>query len=101
MDEASARRAWMYERYGRPTTTNADSALEALGITDVTPEQVTAFVYRDQEAADAYAAANLEHYGLPVLGTYALAAGGVVGVLDLRPELARLDALSQQRAKED
>lgn len=101
MDDASARRAQMYATYGIPKTTDAASALEALGITDATPDHVVAFIYRDQEAADAYAVANLEHHGLPSLGTYDLATGGVVGVVDLRPELARLEALSKQRTEGD
>lgn len=93
MAEATERRARLWAKYGRPDTVDAAEALKVLSITDVTPDKVTAFRYRDREAADAYASANLELHGLAVLGTYELPAGGVVGVLDLRPELARMDAL--------
>lgn len=96
MDDASTRREWMWARYGQPKATDAATALEALGITDVMPEQVTAFLYRDREAAEAYAAANIEYHGLSVLGSYELATGDVVGVLDLRPELTRLGRLGAE-----
>lgn len=91
-DDADARRERMWATYGQPEILDAAKALEVLGITEVTADQVGAFKYRDREALGAYAAANLEHHGLSLLGTYDLVPDGVVGVLDLRPELARLDA---------
>jgi hypothetical protein len=97
MDEETARREQMWATYGQPKTTDAASALEALGITDAMPSQVHAFVYRDREAAEAYAAANLEHHGVSMLGTYELDTGEVVGVLDFRPQIAGLEALAMQR----
>ena len=53
----------------------------------VHPHDVTIFVYGDQAAADAWAKANLEHYGHPSLGRMV---GGdeIIGVTDLRPSLA-------------
>ena len=89
-DARRERRERMWATYGKPDIVDAVAALQVLGITEVTPTQVIAMRYRDQEAADAYAAANLEQ-GLSMLGTYDVP-GGVVGVLDLRPEIARLDA---------
>lgn len=86
---ADVRREFLWARYGRPEMVDAANALQTLGISDPTADDVAAFRYRDREAADAYAAANLEHHGLSVLGTYEVD-GGVIGVLDLRPQLAKL-----------
>lgn len=86
-EEDDTRREWMWERYGHPETVDRETALALLGITDVGPDDVAAFRYRDQEAADAYAAANMEHWGHPTLGSCA-AETGVIGVLDLREAVA-------------
>lgn len=83
------RRALLIARYGQPAQVDRAGALRLLGLRDaVHPRDVVAFLYRDQAAAGAFAASNAEHQGIPSLGT-CLAEGGVVGVLDLRPELAR------------
>ena len=87
-EEDDTRREYMWERYGCPETVDAEAALVELGITDVNPREVHAFRYRDQEAAQAYAEANLEHHGHPTLGTYPVKTGEVVGVLDLRAAIA-------------
>jgi hypothetical protein len=78
----------LYGAHGRPKQVDGGAALRLLGLRDrVHPIDVVAFAYRDQAAADAYAASNAEHHGLASLGT-APCDGGVVGVLDLRPALA-------------
>lgn len=70
---------------GREETAAAHLRLLADGVTGVSAlRDVVAFAYRDQAAADAYAASNREHNGIPTLGTYS-AGGEVIGVLDLRP----------------
>lgn len=85
-DEESARREALRTRYGQPDMVDAAEALSVLGDTHIAPADVVAFRYRDQEAADAYAASNLEHYGHPSLGTYVVP-DGVVGVIDLSEAL--------------
>jgi len=81
----------LWAKYGVPTKVEASSALDELGLLgEVDPDHVVAFTYASREAADAYAAANLEHWGHPTLGTYETA-HGVVGVVDLRPAIAELD----------
>ena len=86
-------------RYGQPTKAEAASALSALGLLgEVDPDGVIAFTYPSQEAADAYAAANLEHWGHPTLGTYETTAG-VIGVLDLRPAIHERDGSRNDREK--
>ncbi len=79
----------MFRRYGKPEQVSELAAWELLHPDDVSPAEICAFRYRDQEAADAYAASNLEHYGHPSLGTVRLEDGTVIGVLDLRPALRR------------
>lgn len=83
------RRRQLEDAHGRPVLAGAGDALRLLGLRDrVHPLDVIAFVYRDQAAADAWAASNADHYGHPCLGTIPVD-GGVLGVLDLRPALAR------------
>lgn len=89
-EEDDTRREYMWERYGRPGTVDAGTALGALGITGVSPREVCAFRYRDQEAAEAYAVSNLEHHGHPTLGSYTIETGEVIGVLDIRAAIAEL-----------
>lgn len=85
-----ARTARLTALYGKPEHMNEAEAiaLAALGA-DVTPGDVYASVYRDGEAADAFAASNLAHHGHPTLAKVQLPDGRVVGILDLRPSLER------------
>jgi antitoxin (DNA-binding transcriptional repressor) of toxin-antitoxin stability system len=84
------------EKYGQPEHFSEAEALRMLGRTDVSPGVVYASRYRDREAAEAYAAANLEHHGHPSLGMIYLAGEGWggdegwVGVIDLRPAIEKL-----------
>lgn len=100
MNDADVRRKQMWDDYGRPVSVDTKAALRLLGITDVDPRDVAAFRYRDREAADAYAAANLEHWGHSTIGSYDLGEHGVVGVLDLRAAIAEMEErLKQERAR--
>lgn len=73
--------------YGKPAPAEPGAALRLLGLRhQVHPRDVRAHVYRDQPAADAWAAANRDLHGYPFLGT-APCAGGITGVIDLRPSL--------------
>lgn len=88
--EQHARKARLEERYGVPENIAASDALRLLGITYVTDAaDFIGHIYRDQEAADGWLASNLEHHGHPALGTAPLPDGRVVGILDLRPSMAR------------
>jgi hypothetical protein len=72
------------ERYGTPAQVRGGDALRRLGLRGtVHPDDVVAFLYPTQEAADAFAAANREHYGHPDLGSFPVP-GGVIGVSDMR-----------------
>lgn len=78
------RREEMWARYGVPKTVDTSVALHTIGRRqEVHPKDAIAFLYRDQEAADAFAVSNLEHYGHQSLGSYATP-DGVVGVIDIR-----------------
>lgn len=81
--------ATLRARHGRSRPVVATrGALRLIGKrAEVHPRDVVAFAYRDQAAADAYTAANLERYGHPSLGM-AVFGDEVIGVLDLRPGLA-------------
>jgi hypothetical protein len=82
--------AELRERYGRPPRVDSGDALRRLGLRDsIHPHDAFAFLYPSQEAADAFAAANLEHYGHPDLGSYATDEG-VIGVTDLRHALPKV-----------
>jgi hypothetical protein len=78
------RRAVLTAAHGLPRRADPGGALRVLGKRDlVHPRDVIAFVYRDQAAAEAWAASNVAHYGHPSLGLTPVD-GGVLGVLDLR-----------------
>jgi hypothetical protein len=84
------RRAILRAEHGTPAGfPGTATALRLLGVRDrIHPNDAVAFVYRDQAAADAFAASNAAHCDLPSLGTVPVD-GGVLGALDLRPALAR------------
>lgn len=86
--DGDERREHMWATYGQPEPIDAAAALAALGITDVDPKGVIAFRYRTRDAADAYAAVNIDDYGYMTLGTYSLGHAGIVGVIDIRPAIA-------------
>jgi hypothetical protein len=90
-----ARRDRLTAEHGRPVAIAASDAL-ALAMTalvpvdpTVTADDVYASVYRDEEAADAWLESNLVHNGHPALAKVPLPDGRVIGILDLRPALAR------------
>jgi hypothetical protein len=95
--EHAARRAALIERYGEPKPLGAADALAlaaASGVhidASVTAYQVHASLYRDAAQADAWLASNLEHYGHPTLARATLPDGRVVGILDMRPAIARAE----------
>jgi hypothetical protein len=97
MAEALTRRE-LAERYGSEHFDEA-TALRMVGHAEIPVSVVYASVYRSREAAEAYAAANLEHYGHPSLGIIQLIGeewagrnGHFVGVTDLRPAIAAAEA---------
>lgn len=80
----------MWAEYGQPTRADTAVALRTIGRRQaVHPNDAVAFLYRDQDAADAFAASNLEKNGLSTLGSYATPLG-VIAVLDLRPSQVAL-----------
>lgn len=80
-------RTQLWATYGQPTRADTAVALRTIGKgQEVHPKDAVAYLYRDQEAADAFAASNLETYGLSTLGSYATHLG-VIAVLDLRPSM--------------
>jgi hypothetical protein len=91
--EQKERRVRLEDRYGHPEQIAASdalaSAMTALIPVDpaVTANDVCAFVYRDDEAADGWAESNRVHNGVPALAKVPLADGRVVGILDLRPAM--------------
>ena len=86
----ATRRARLISLHGIPERIDLGEALTAIGQPEgITPRDVWASIYRDQAAADAWLGSNLAHHGHPTLGRAHLADGRVIGVLDLRPELAR------------
>jgi len=90
-----ARRDRLIEQHGKPEPiSNADAlalAMTALVPVEaaVTADQVYASIYRDEAAADAWMASNAEHQGIPSLAKAPMPDGRVVGILDLRPLLAK------------
>lgn len=82
--------AWkadLWERHGRPRAVDPGLALRTAGLrADVHPRDVFASCYRDAVAAEAFAAANREHYGHPTLAVMTVE-GGILGIVDLRPSL--------------
>lgn len=74
-------------KYGAPEKVPTADALRWIGKRDeVHPRDAVAFRYPSHEAAEAFAAVNAEHHGVPNLGILETAEGWI-GVLDLRPQL--------------
>lgn len=87
-DAHEHRRARLIGLYGCPARFDAAAALRLLGLRrEVHPRDVIAWAYRDQAAADGWAASNRVHYRHESLGTALVEGAGVVGVTDLRPML--------------
>jgi hypothetical protein len=70
--------------HGRPERVGALLALNLIGRADVDLDQVLAYRYRDQAAADAWQRSTLEHNGVRSLGTAPDGDNGVIGIYDLR-----------------
>jgi len=93
--EHGERRAQLTERHGKPVHYPEADALalaNAAGIpVDPTavPDDLYASVYRDDEAAAAWLESNMTHQGHPAFAKVPLPDGRVVGILDLRPAMAR------------
>jgi hypothetical protein len=82
------RRRRLIAEHGNTHSADTAAALRLIGKRDqVHPRDAAAFAYRDRAAADAYAASNAEHNGIPSLGT-AVKGDEIIGVLDLRGTLA-------------
>lgn len=86
-------------RYGKPVKIPGIVGLATLGLDDqgIPADDVIAFRYSSLQAAEAFAASNKRRHGHPSLGVAEENDGGAVGVTDLRPALAKLQA--EQRAK--
>lgn len=90
VDTDAARRAALWEKFGRPESFDAAEALRLIGKRgEVHPRDAWACVYQSQEAADAFAESNEKHHGHPHLGHVTLDSGSVLGVIDLRPASLR------------
>jgi hypothetical protein len=73
-------------KYGYPERADAGDALRAVGKRgEIHPDNVCAFTYATREAADAFAAANLQDSGYPSAGIIQQDDGRWLGVVDLRP----------------
>jgi hypothetical protein len=84
-EERYRRRMAMMLAHGKPERVGALMALNLIDRADVDLNQVIAYRYRDQGAADAWQASTLTHNGIPSLGTAPDPdKGGVIGVYDLR-----------------
>jgi hypothetical protein len=97
------RHAALCRRWGRPETVrDTAAALRTLGIADVSPDDAVAFLYSSAEAAQAFAASNLEHYGYRSFGPV-VADAGVLGAVYvpmrplLLPESAGAGVLASNR----
>jgi hypothetical protein len=95
MAEHKARRDRLTAEYGLPAAIAAGDAL-ALAMAALIPvdptataDDVWASIYRDEDAADAWLESNLVHNGHPALAKVPLPDRRVIGILDLRPALAR------------
>ena len=91
--------------YGRPEPITAYDALVLAryvrphglaGKEQPRPDEVHASIYRDRDAADAWLASNRIHHGHPELTRVRLPDGRVVGILDLRPALARAVEMARE-----
>lgn len=80
------RHAALCARWGKPQMMNAAAALSLMGLAPdgATPDDVVAFRYASVEAAEAFAASNLENYGYRSLGIKVTDAG-VIGVTRIIP----------------
>lgn len=103
MAEQKARTERLNGRYGKPESIAPSDAL-ALAMTALvhvdptaTADDVYAFIYRDDAAADGWLESNRVHHGHPALAKVPLPDGRVVGILDLRPEMRK----SQERCLGD
>lgn len=91
-----ARQAQLAAEHGMPEHISSADAL-ALARTalvpvdaSVTANDIYASIYRDDTAADAWMESNRIHHGHPALAKVPLPDGRMVGILDLRPALAKL-----------
>lgn len=95
MAEQKARQARLIEQHGNAESISDGDALAlaraaGAGISpDVTAYDVHASIYRDDTAAGAWLESNRVHHGHPTLARVLLDDGRVLGILDLRPELAK------------
>jgi hypothetical protein len=94
--ERDVRRARLTEQHGMPEHISASDAL-ALARTALIPveigvvtDDIYASIYRDEAAAQAWLESNLIHNGHPTLARVPLPDGRVVGIMDMRPALARM-----------
>ena len=101
--EEEARRNELTRRYGRPEPIAAADALVLAryirpgGLPEpVRADQVHASIYRDKLGADGWLVANKLHHGHPEYARVTLPDGRVVGILDLRPALARAAGLESE-----
>ena len=96
IEAQKARSARLAEQFGTPERISPSDALAlaraahvSLGPA-VTADDIWASIYRDEAAADGWMESNLTHHGHPALARVPLPDGRVVGILDLRPALARM-----------
>lgn len=83
------RHAALCERWGRPEQVDRAEALRLLGITEITSlDDVVAFRYASREAAEAFAASNLENKGYRSLGIRETS-DGVIGVTHIPLPVSR------------
>ena len=84
IDAHQARHRALVARYGKPESADTAAALKLIPAgPGIDPRDAQAFLYGSREAAEAFAASNLEHQGLPSLGITKTAAGWI-GVVDIR-----------------
>ena len=76
--------------YGQPEVFDTAEALRLLALDEaIHPHDAIACTYPSQEAADAFDATNQVVHGHPPTLHLTLADGRVLGLIDLRPALAR------------
>lgn len=91
MSSHSEIRAPLVREYGNPKIVDTAWALRMLGKRDeIHPRNAFAAVYPSEEAAQAYADANSEHWGYVSVGRIPVD-GGILGVTDLRRAWRDLD----------
>lgn len=85
-------RAPLVREYGQPQKIDTGWALRKIGKRDqIHPRNAFACIYASEEAAQAYADANLVHWGYVSLGRIPVD-GGILGVTDLRQGFRDHDA---------